>query len=82
MTTTSSPPARIARRRSDKQQRLDRVAALADGKVLPTASIVAALEQLLAPGDRVVLEGTTRSRLIFSHVRWSRLIPASSTICT
>lgn len=65
MTTTSSPPARIARRRSDKQQRLDRVAALADGKVLPTASIVAALENLLAPGDRVVLEGNNQKQADF-----------------
>ncbi|WP_145003406.1 malonate decarboxylase subunit alpha [Pseudomonas oryzihabitans] len=65
MTTISHPPARIARRRSDKQQRLDRVAALADGKVLPTASIVAALEQLLAPGDRVVLEGNNQKQADF-----------------
>ena len=65
MTTTSHPPARIARRRSDKQQRLDRVAALADGKVLPTASIVTALENLLAPGDRVVLEGNNQKQADF-----------------
>ena len=65
MTTTSHPPARIARRHRDKQQRLDRVAALAEGKVLPTASIVAALEQLLAPGDRVVLEGNNQKQADF-----------------
>lgn len=76
MTTTSSPPTRIARRRSDKQQRLDRVAALADGKVLPTASIVAALEQLLAPGDRVVLEGNNQKQADFLSRSLAQVDPA------
>jgi len=76
MTTTSSPPARIARRRRDKQQRLDRVAALADGKVLPTASIVAALEQLLAPGDRVVLEGNNQKQADFLSRSLAQVDPA------
>ncbi|APQ10557.1 malonate decarboxylase subunit alpha [Pseudomonas oryzihabitans] len=76
MTTTSSPPARIARRRSDKQQRLDRVAALADGKVLPSASIVAALEQLLAPGDRVVLEGNNQKQADFLSRALAQVDPA------
>ncbi|WCE09668.1 malonate decarboxylase subunit alpha [Pseudomonas sp. JBR1] len=76
MTTTSSPPARIARRRSDKQQRLDRVARLADGKVLPTASIVAALENLLAPGDRVVLEGNNQKQADFLSRSLAQVDPA------
>ncbi|WP_295514036.1 malonate decarboxylase subunit alpha [uncultured Pseudomonas sp.] len=76
MTTTSSPPTRIARRRRDKQQRLDRVAALADGKVLPTASIVAALEQLLAPGDRVVLEGNNQKQADFLSRSLAQVDPA------
>ncbi|NMY88798.1 malonate decarboxylase subunit alpha [Pseudomonas oryzihabitans] len=76
MTTTSHPPARIARRRRDKQQRLDRVAALADGKVLPTASIVAALEQLLAPGDRVVLEGNNQKQADFLSRSLAQVDPA------
>ncbi|KTT34631.1 malonate decarboxylase subunit alpha [Pseudomonas rhizoryzae] len=76
MTTTSSPPARIPRRRSDKQQRLDRVAALADGKVLPSASIVAALEQLLAPGDRVVLEGNNQKQADFLSRALAQVDPA------
>ena len=75
MTTISHPPARIARRRGDKQQRLDRVAALADGKVLPTASIVAALEQLLAPGDRVVLEGNNQKQADFLSRSLARVDP-------
>lgn len=76
MTTTSHPPARIVRRRGDKQQRLDRVAALADGKVLPTASIVAALEQLLAPGDRVVLEGNNQKQADFLSRSLAQVDPA------
>lgn len=76
MTTTSSPPARIARRRSDKQQRLDRVARLTDGKVLPTASIVAALENLLAPGDRVVLEGNNQKQADFLSRSLAQVDPA------
>lgn len=76
MTTTSHPPARIARRRGDKQQRLDRVAALADGKVVPTASIVAALEQLLAPGDRVVLEGNNQKQADFLSRSLAQVDPA------
>lgn len=76
MTTKSHPPARIARRRSDKQQRLDRVAALADGKVLPTASIVTALENLLAPGDRVVLEGNNQKQADFLSRSLAQVDPA------
>ncbi|MDR6353996.1 malonate decarboxylase alpha subunit [Pseudomonas psychrotolerans] len=76
MTTTPSPPTRISRRRSDKQRRLDQVARLADGKVLPTASIVAALESLLAPGDRVVLEGNNQKQADFLSRALAQVDPA------
>ena len=76
MTTTPSPPTRINRRRSDKQRRLDQVARLADGKVLPTASIVAALESLLAPGDRVVLEGNNQKQADFLSRALAQVDPA------
>ena len=76
MTTTPSPPTRISRRRSDKQRRLDQVARLADGKVLPTASIVAALENLLAPGDRVVLEGNNQKQADFLSRALAQVDPA------
>ena len=56
MTTIISPDARWSRRRSEKQRRLEQVRAIADGVVLPTDKIVAALEALILPGDRVVLE--------------------------
>ncbi len=44
-------------RRDEKRRRLSGVAPLLDGKLLPTAYIVQALESVLSPGDRVVLEG-------------------------
>ena len=65
MTTTISPPPQWSRRRSEKQRRLAQVRHLADGVVLPTDKIVAALEALLAPGDRVVLEGNNQKQADF-----------------
>ncbi|SEI52832.1 malonate decarboxylase alpha subunit [Azotobacter beijerinckii] len=65
MTTTISPPPQWARRRREKQRRLDQVRSLADGVVLPTERIVAALEALIAPGDRVVLEGNNQKQADF-----------------
>lgn len=65
MTTTISPPPQWSRRRSEKQRRLAQVRQLADGVVLPTDRIVAALEALLAPGDRVVLEGNNQKQADF-----------------
>ena len=44
MTTTISPDSRWTRRRDEKQRRLDKVRGLADGVVLPTDKIVAALK--------------------------------------
>ncbi|WP_235805002.1 malonate decarboxylase subunit alpha, partial [Pseudomonas meliae] len=65
MTTTTSPDARWTRRRTEKQWRLEQVRALADGVVLPTDKIVAALEALLVSGDRVVLEGNNQKQADF-----------------
>jgi malonate decarboxylase alpha subunit len=52
-------------RREDKARRLDRVAKVAQGRVLPTEEIVAALEALVAPGDRVALEGNNQKQADF-----------------
>lgn len=52
-------------RRQDKQRRIDKVRSLANGKVLPTDDIVAALEALVVPGDRVVLEGNNQKQADF-----------------
>uniref|UniRef100_UPI001330C357 malonate decarboxylase subunit alpha n=2 Tax=Klebsiella/Raoultella group TaxID=2890311 RepID=UPI001330C357 len=42
------------RRRTEKQRRL--AEAKIAGKVIPTDQLVSVMENLLAPGDRVVLE--------------------------
>src|ERR671916_56117 len=52
-------------RRKDKARRLERVAKIARGRVLPTEEIVPALEALIAPGDRVVLEGDNQKQADF-----------------
>ncbi len=65
MTTTLSPPPQWSRRRAEKARRLDQVRSLADGVVLPSDKIVAALEALIAPGDRVVLEGNNQKQADF-----------------
>lgn len=66
MTTTQHPPPpHWSRRRSEKQRRLERVRHLAEGRVLPSERIVEALELLIAPGDRVVLEGNNQKQADF-----------------
>ncbi|MDU4312416.1 MAG: malonate decarboxylase subunit alpha, partial [Klebsiella michiganensis] len=51
------------RRRTEKQRRL--AEAKISGKVIPTDQLVAVLEHLLAPGDRVVLEGNNQKQADF-----------------
>ena len=60
-------------RREDKARRLERVAKVARGRVLPTEEIVPALEALVAPGDRVVLEGDNQKQADFRG--------SASTLC-
>lgn len=50
-------------RRCEKQRRKSQV--FWPGKVIPGADIVAALERLLAPGDRVVMEGNNQKQADF-----------------
>src|ERR671914_2622811 len=52
-------------RREDKARRLKQVAKVAPGRVLPTEEIVPALEVLVAPGDRVALEGDNQKQADF-----------------
>jgi malonate decarboxylase alpha subunit len=62
----TEPPTRVwDSRRADKAGRLARAAALANGRVVPTGDIVAFLESLIAPGDRVVLEGNNQKQADF-----------------
>ena len=51
------------RRRTEKQRRL--AEANMPGKVIPTDQLVSVLENLLAPGDRVVLEGNNQKQADF-----------------
>jgi malonate decarboxylase alpha subunit len=76
MTTTISPDSRWTRRRSEKQRRLAQVRDLADGVALPTDKIVAALEALILPGDRVVLEGNNQKQADFLSRSLAKADPA------
>src|SRR6516164_11846242 len=65
----SSPKHRSQRhwnsRREGKRRRLEQIAAYVDGKLVRHDSIVALLETLLRPGDRVVLEGDNQKQADF-----------------
>ena len=76
MTTTISPPPQWSRRRAEKARRLDQVRDLADGVVLPSDRIVTALEALIAPGDRVVLEGNNQKQADFLSRSLAKVDPA------
>ncbi|HWW08260.1 malonate decarboxylase subunit alpha [Collimonas sp.] len=54
-----------SKRRTEKNRRLDLVRHLANGPVLPAGDIIAVLEALIAPGDRVVLEGNNQKQADF-----------------
>jgi malonate decarboxylase alpha subunit len=81
MTTTISPDSRWTRRRT-RSSGVSTGAGLADGVVLPTDKIVAALEALILPGDRVVLEGNNQKQADFLSRSLAKADPASCTICT
>nr|BFE93347.1 hypothetical protein GCM10020185_38830 [Pseudomonas brassicacearum subsp. brassicacearum] len=49
---------------------------LADGVVLPTDKIVAALEALILPGDRVVLEGNNQKQADFLSRSLAKVDPS------
>lgn len=63
-------------RREDKERRLERVAPFADGRVLRTGDIVAALEAVLASGDRVALEGDNQKQADFLSRSLAKVDPA------
>ncbi|AUH00581.1 malonate decarboxylase subunit alpha [Pectobacteriaceae bacterium CE70] len=52
-------------RRQEKRRRIESVQGLVSGKVIPTDDIIAALEKLIAPGDRVILEGNNQKQADF-----------------
>ena len=63
-------------RRTEKKRRLARAAAFTDGRVVPTADIVPFLESLIAPGDRVVLEGNNQKQADFLSRSLAKVDPA------
>ncbi|MGS0943193.1 malonate decarboxylase subunit alpha [Pseudomonas luteola] len=65
MMTITSPPPQWSRRRTEKQRRVAKASAYAEGAVIRTDRIVEALEALIAPGDRVVLEGNNQKQADF-----------------
>jgi malonate decarboxylase alpha subunit len=65
MSSQSQTQSRWATRRAEKHRRLAQVASIADGMVLPTERIVDVLQALVAPGDRVVVEGNNQKQADF-----------------
>ncbi|SAL17161.1 malonate decarboxylase subunit alpha [Caballeronia telluris] len=65
MSCQSPSPSRWATRRAEKHRRLARVSSIADGMVLPAERIVDVLQNLIAPGDRVVVEGNNQKQADF-----------------
>lgn len=64
-------------RATGKRRRLERVAGLAHGAVLPAARITEALQKLLMPGDRVVLEGNNQKQADFLARALARADPGA-----
>ena len=65
MTIEAQVPARWDKRRQEKQRRLALAQPHASGRVIATDQIVPALEALISPGDRVVLEGNNQKQADF-----------------
>ena len=63
-------------RRAEKARRLARGAAIARGRVVPTGDIVAFLETMIAPHDRVVLEGNNQKQADFLSRSLAKVDPA------
>ena len=63
MLQRSIPPGKWDTRRQEKKRRIDRLGIA--GKVLPRDDLPAMLEKLIAPGDRVVLEGNNQKQADF-----------------
>ncbi|MFP3563494.1 malonate decarboxylase subunit alpha [Paraburkholderia sp. SIMBA_030] len=75
MSGQSQSRSRWATRRAEKHRRLARVASIADGVVLPADRIVEVLQALIAPGDRVVVEGNNQKQADFLSRSLARVDP-------
>ena len=80
--TQQQRPISWATRRDEKARRMQMVELWLKGPVLPQEKIVEALESVIVPGDRIVMEVTTRSKPISCRVLWSRSVRRRFTTYT
>ncbi len=73
---TEAPPRTWNTRRAEKARRVARAAVIADGRVVPSHDIVAFLEAVIAPRDRVVLEGNNQKQADFLSRSLAQVDPA------
>jgi malonate decarboxylase alpha subunit len=62
-------------RRDAKAKRMAKLEQVVNGKIIPTDKIVEALEAVIAPGDRVVLEGNNQKQASFLSKALSQVNP-------
>lgn len=65
MQPSTQPNPQWSKRRTEKKRRVALVRHLANGPILRSDDIIAVLENLIAPGDRVVLEGNNQKQADF-----------------
>ena len=65
-----------AKKKAEKARRMKSIARLTDGAVLKKEHIVEALEHLLQPGDRVVLEGDNQKQASFLSAALAQVSPS------
>ena len=70
------PDPKWSTRRTEKRRRLALASPFADGRVIHSADIVSALQALISPGDRVVLEGNNQKQADFLSRALARVDPA------
>ncbi|MGG1400847.1 malonate decarboxylase subunit alpha [Bacillus salipaludis] len=58
-----------------KEKRLEKMKAITSGRIIPTSKIVQALETLILPGDRVVLEGNNQKQASFLSTALAKVDP-------
>jgi len=75
MQARAQPYPQWGRRRAEKQRRLEQIRHLTNGTVLRTDDIVEVLETLIAPGDRVVLEGNNQKQADFLSRSLAKVAP-------
>ncbi|PPC79271.1 malonate decarboxylase subunit alpha [Pokkaliibacter plantistimulans] len=76
MHASTASPVNWQTRRQEKNRRLQRLSDLASGPIISTADIVTALERLICPGDKVVLEGNNQKQADFLSRSLAEVSPA------